>query len=150
MKKLFLVLLFLCIVGVWFSFTNEWDVANQDYTADEWEILELHNFVRGYIWLEELEIDSDLTDLALERCKYVYRTEKLTHWWHFNNLADEYIAEKDVNFVWENLGQFYFNNLSLMMAWIKSPTHLDNILFKEYRYIGIVDYWPYTCVSFST
>lgn len=92
-------------------------------------LLKLHNQYRAYKHVPALCLSSKLLETAHRFCKYMVDTQDFAH--HSKNGDNQIIRANQSGYQWislgENIGVSYNNELSVMMAWINSPSHEMNI-----------------------
>ena len=109
------------------------------------------NLMRKKYDLEELILDEELCEFADIRSK-----ELADKWSHERpNGQQGYSLIDSSKWGGENLAKNYFNAKDVLDGWCNSPTHLDNLLFKEYTKCGISIYqdnygYSYWCIMFSS
>jgi uncharacterized protein YkwD len=106
----------------------------------EWKEIEkaIFNFlndIRAAYNLPLFVPDRELYNEAIERNLWQFEQEKLTH----DNIGEPTynLKAKGFNEVKELLGVSYYNQDTLTEGWMKSESHKDAILNKDYKYIGI-------------
>lgn len=102
-------------------------------------IIELTNRVRAEEGLNTLKINDILNQAAALKANDMIRNgyfahtspQKVTPWHWFQSAGYEY------TFAGENLAMNFSEAEEAMDAWMKSPTHRDNIVSKNYEDIGV-------------
>ncbi len=102
-------------------------------------LVELTNQKRSEQGLAPLNVDSLLTEAARAKAADMFSQDYWAHnsptgrkpWWFFNNVGYDYV------YAGENLARDFMEGDSIVDAWMKSPTHRDNIINENYDDIGI-------------
>lgn len=107
--------------------------------VDANEIVQLHNRERQAIGLNPLSINTLLNKSAQAKadamlasdCWSHYCPEGKSPWDFFDDAGYIYI------YAGENLAQGFYDNESVMQAWMNSPTHKENVIKDDFTEIGI-------------
>jgi len=102
------------------------------------DLLTLHNAERKKAGLGELKINAALTNSAQHKAEAMLAADCWSHycpngespWKFFTDAGYEYI------YAGENLAEGFYNNEDVIVAWMNSPTHRQNMLKPEYTEIG--------------
>jgi uncharacterized protein YkwD len=102
------------------------------------DLLTLHNEERRKANLPPLRINAELMDSAQQKAEAMLELNCWSHycppdvepWTFFTEAGYDYL------YAGENLAEGYFNNEDVMVAWMNSPTHEENIVKPEYEEIG--------------
>lgn len=102
-------------------------------------IIEYTNQVRSYYGISSLKSTKTLNQAAQARANTI---KELKH--------DGWLKYQG-NYDWfgENLGNYWTDDLSFMIALINSPTHFDNIINPNYDEIGVGIKWPFVVVLYG-
>lgn len=115
---------------------NESVPTTSDTTSDI--CIELFNLINTYRvskGLSELLWSDDLANCASVRAK-----ESVTTWSHTRPDGSQwYTVNKSIMFG-ENLARNFDTAQSVLTAWQNSPEHNENLLWKDFKYIGISEY----------
>jgi len=104
----------------------------------EKNIIELTNIERSKNNLNELKINTILTDAAYEKGKYIFETQTFAH--NINGIKfSNWVKDKkyEYSYVGENLAIDFSTSEGAISAWLDSPTHRKNILNERYDEIGV-------------
>lgn len=102
------------------------------------DLLELTNKKRDDAGLNDLKINPELSKAAEEKAKDMFKNNYWAHVspdgkepWDFI-LAQDY----DYSYAGENLAKNFNSSKEVVEAWVKSPSHKENLLSKNYDEIG--------------
>jgi uncharacterized protein YkwD len=103
------------------------------------ELIELTNQQRQQHGLPELKLNPVLVEAATQKAADMIAKNYWAHtapdgrtpWYFFKHVNYKYL------YAGENLARDFIDSQSIISAWMKSPTHRDNILSGRYRDIGI-------------
>ena len=103
------------------------------------DLIELTNQQRQQHDLPQLEINPALIDAAVQKGSHMITKDYWAHtspegktpWSFFNDVDYRYL------YAGENLARDFLDSQSVVDAWMKSPTHKDNILSSRYQDVGI-------------
>ena len=103
------------------------------------ELIDLTNQKREEHGLSELKLNQTLVEAARQKGAdmivkgYWAHTspDGKTPWYFFKNVSYQYL------YAGENLARDFVDSPSVVVAWMNSPTHRDNILSSRYRDVGI-------------
>lgn len=103
------------------------------------KVLYLTNQERQKKGLPELKLNSSLSKSAQSKADHMFTNNYWAHnapdgtnpWYFFKQQNYQYLVAG------ENLAKDFYDTESMVNAWMKSPTHRDNILHQKYEEIGI-------------
>src|SRR3989338_7619435 len=103
------------------------------------EILELVNTERQKSGLTPLTRSGELDKAAVEKASDMFSKNYWAHISPTGTTPWEFITKSGYKYVYagENLAKSFDNSRDVVEAWMKSPTHMANILKPEYSEIGI-------------
>jgi uncharacterized protein YkwD len=89
--------------------------------------------------LSPLTIDSKLTLAAQEKAIHMAQNKYFGHWSPDGSTPWDFMdnAEYDYQYAGENLAMYFFDTEDMVRAWLKSPTHRENIMNKKFEETGI-------------
>jgi|GEM_PF-735775 len=133
-KKTFLrMLFFVCVFG------GGTTMAAEDFHFIERGIIDQVNQEREKNGLNQLEINAKLTEAARLKAQDMINKNYFAHTspsgkdpWGWLNKVDY-----DYRFAGENLAMDFSSAVGVHNAWMKSKTHKENILLKDYTEIGV-------------
>jgi uncharacterized protein YkwD len=102
------------------------------------DLLTLHNEERKKVGLPPLKLNPVLTNSAQQKALAMLESDCWSHycpdgkspWDFFNEAGYKYL------YAGENLAEGYYNNEDVMVAWMNSTTHKENIVKAEYEEVG--------------
>lgn len=103
------------------------------------EIVSFVNKQRETKGLAPLKVNESLIEIAKQKGADMFAKNYWAHnapdgktpWWFFKNVGYNYL------YAGENLARDFGDSVSVVKAWMNSPTHRDNILSSRYDEIGI-------------
>lgn len=105
---------------------------------DPERVISLANQHRAEQGLGSLELNPLLIEAARRKAAEMFLFDCWSHncndkspWWFFKEAGYDYL------YAGENLAKDFADSESVLVAWMNSPTHRDNILNGKYREIGI-------------
>lgn len=110
---------------------------SSEITAEK--VFYLTNLERRKIGLPELRLNSALSQSATLKAQHMFANNYWAHnapdgtspWTFFKQAGYQYLIAG------ENLAKDFYDTETMLGAWMKSPTHRDNILHTKYEEIGI-------------
>lgn len=128
-------------------------VEKNDIPFEISTLLKLVNLERQKYNLDELELDINLSEVALDKA------EEMSEGNYFAHIGPNKITPgqrlDSFNYPWkkmgENLAKSYSSDLSPEQAftlWMNSPKHKENILNSDFNYIGLAFYENYAVQEF--
>lgn len=103
------------------------------------KVFEKTNTERQKLGLSLLHYNSSLSKSATNKAQDMFNNNYWAHTSPQGKLPWDFFKEE--NYVYtvagENLAKDFYDNDSVMKAWMKSPTHRDNIVNTKYKEIGI-------------
>ena len=117
------------------STISETDLCFQIY--NEVNRVRVENGVGQLIWNEDLV-----------NCAEIRAKECNTTWSHSRHNGEPwYTVNPDIMYG-ENLAKGYEDAIEIIQAWINSPTHKENLLYSDFKYIGIAKVNEYFACEF--
>lgn len=103
------------------------------------ELIALTNLERDKLGLAPLEINDSLVKAAALKAGDMIAKNYWAHTSPDGNSPWDWFRQSDYTYVYagENLARDFTDSASVVDAWLKSPTHRDNLLSSRYRDIGI-------------
>lgn len=103
------------------------------------QVLALTNEKRKDQGLDPLTLNPELSNSARQKAAHMFANNYWAHnapdgttpWAFFKNVGYNYL------YAGENLARDFGDSVSVVQAWMDSPTHRDNLLSKRYNEIGI-------------
>ncbi len=125
------------IIGALFFMDGRLASAETPITAND--LVMLTNNEREHAGLYPLTVNSKLTRAAEEKAKDMITEDYFSHTTPMGKPFYFWIREEGYEYksAGENLAISFVNEQDLMDAWMKSVTHRENILDKQYNEIGI-------------
>ncbi len=107
--------------------------------VDQKELIDLTNKERQNYGLETLVEDERLNQAALEKGKNMLAEDYWAHYAPSGKTPWDFIKASGYKFSYagENLARNFYQSNEVVVAWMSSPTHKENILNAHYRNIGI-------------
>lgn len=133
-----LVTISLLLVFWGFSPKNHVVIKNQH------KAVEIINDYRKKNGLKPLEQTEKLNNVSFCRAKYLYDNNLFVH----DGFQKCFSKNKVYGFFGENLARNWKSYDDMVVAWMNSPTHRDNVL-GNYNYIGFYDHNGYSVASFA-
>ena len=102
-------------------------------------ILELTNRERGELGIHHLRLDSQLTQAAQQKAEDMFNRD---YWAHITPTGEppwKFISTTGYTYMYagENLARDFNDSDAVVQAWMKSPSHRENLLNSHYDDIGI-------------
>jgi len=117
------------------------DVGAQDIKSaiTTQNIIDYHNRTRINNSLGELTFNYLLSKSAQSKADAMIKANCWSHYCPNGESPWDFFNQANYNYVFagENLAEGFYNIEDLMNAWMKSPTHRENILKKEYVEVGV-------------
>ena len=103
------------------------------------QVFEKTNTERQKLGLPLLHFNSTLSVSATNKAKDMFANNYWAHTTPAGKLPWDFFKEQKYVYTvaGENLAKDFYDNDSVMKAWMKSPTHRDNIVNPKYKEIGI-------------
>lgn len=103
------------------------------------KIVKLTNLERVKHHLQPLNYNADLSLSATNKAKDMFKENYWAHNSPSGKTPWDFFKEIDYQYsvAGENLAKDFYDNESVIKAWMKSPTHRENILHPKYLEIGI-------------
>ena len=117
--------------------------AYEDCSIDEIiyaqeEVIRLVNDARIKYGLKPLEIDQDLMELAEFKSTDMYENEYFSHISPKYGKIFKYITDNlGYSYTGENIARYGMNPEEVTNGWLASPSHRENILDPNFKYIGV-------------
>ncbi len=104
------------------------------------DLIDLTNQKRQDNGLTQLEINPNLTSAAMQKAADMINKNYWAHTSPEGRTPWTFFKEVDYQYLYagENLARDFLDPQSVINAWMKSPTHRDNILSRRYQDVGIV------------
>lgn len=104
------------------------------------DLIDLTNQKRQDNGLAQLEINPNLTSAAMQKAADMINKDYWAHTSPEGRTPWTFFKEVDYQYLYagENLARDFLDPQSVINAWMKSPTHRDNILSRRYQDVGIV------------
>lgn len=104
------------------------------------DLIDLTNQKRQDNGLTQLEINPNLTSAAMQKAADMINKNYWAHTSPEGRTPWAFFKEVDYQYLYagENLARDFLDPQSVINAWMKSPTHRDNILSRRYQDVGIV------------
>lgn len=104
------------------------------------DLIDLTNQKRQDNGLTQLEINPNLTSAAMQKAADMINKNYWAHTSPEGRTPWAFFKEVDYQYLYagENLARDFLDPQSVINAWMKSPTHRDNILSSRYQDVGIV------------
>jgi len=104
------------------------------------DLIDLTNQKRQDNGLTQLEINPSLTSAAMQKAADMINKNYWAHTSPEGRTPWAFFKEVDYQYLYagENLARDFLDPQSVINAWMKSPTHRDNILSRRYQDVGIV------------
>jgi uncharacterized protein YkwD len=101
-------------------------------------LLEETNNVRGQNGLKSLRLNPALTTAAEEKAKHMFENDYWAHVAQDGTTPWDFILEADYDYSYagENLAKNFNNSDDVVEAWVKSPSHNENLINSNYEEIG--------------
>lgn len=114
-------------------------IKNLVYSDLRLKVLNQINDIRTSTWLQTLQLDDDLNLVAEVFVRYLARTNDFAHETQDGIDFQDRIRTSGYGFAlaWENLAKGYTDIQDLILAWMVSPLHRDNILNPKFKDMGI-------------
>lgn len=114
------------------------DVLGVSYSLSENELLILTNKERQEKNLPSLVIDPKLTDAAQKKALHMFKNDYWAHFAPDGTSPWDFIKGENYNYLYagENLAKGFSNTQDVVQAWMKSPTHRDNMLSDKFNEVG--------------
>lgn len=133
-----IALLFIQILFFPFLKTNYPQVLGVAIDISSEKLLFLTNQKRVEAGLEPLGLDNTLSNAAILKAKDMFSKDYWAHnapdgttpWVFIKNAGYEYV------YAGENLAKGFTSSPSVVEAWMKSPTHKENVLSPNYKDVG--------------
>lgn len=102
------------------------------------ELLEAHNRERVSAGLQPLSLNNKLSSAANSKASVMLETNCWSHYCPAGTSPWEFFVSAGYNyqFAGENLAEGFNDTSAVMVAWLNSPTHRENILNANYREVG--------------
>lgn len=112
---------------------------NESY---EHQVVALVNAERAAAGLSPLEMNKSLWDSARVRAEEITRV-----WGHKRPDGKRFATAIKINYcgAGENIAAGQSKPESVVRSWMASPSHRDNILNPNYKWIGVACYYDYSC-----
>ena len=134
-----LVLSLFIIQIVFFNFKT----ALAEPLISEIAIFKLINQKRTENNIHPLIINNQLAQAAINKAKYLYKNNYFDHESQNGQKTFSYWIKEtnyEYSFVGENLATNFKNNDDIILAWMNSPSHQENLLNENYLETGIAVY----------
>ncbi len=106
-----------------------------EMTDDEEELFNIINEHRTAIGLNELKFDNSAYQTAQEHNVYMIRNQRISHD-NFSARINDLVNNANATAVGENVARDFSSNTGVLDAWLKSPSHKENIE-GDYTHTGI-------------
>ncbi len=108
-------------------------------TDEKLQIIAKVNALRAKNNLPPLMIDEKLNQLTQNYTQYMAKVKKLTHYMDNGDGVEERMNDLGINFIYygENLAKGQINEAAAFQSWVDSPPHLENMLNKNFKKIGV-------------
>lgn len=115
------------------------NIASGQNSIDANEIVNLHNQERRSRGIGELSMNSNLNRAAQAKAEAMLKSDCWSHYCPNGKSPWDFFDDAGYVYVYagENLAQGFYDNESVMLAWMNSPTHKDNVLKSQFNEIGI-------------
>ncbi len=109
-------------------------VLGVSYQISNVELLNLTNYERAQNGLPPLTLDTQLSEAAIKKSQHMFRNDYWAHFAPDGTSPWDFIRGEgyDYSFAGENLAKGFTTSYDAVKAWMRSPTHRDNILFQKY------------------
>ena len=126
---------------------EEWLKAEESM---EQQIFELTNLYRERFNITPLELDEDVSKVALLHSMDMYEHNYFSHTSQNGNGLKERLEEESVYYLsaGENIAAQHTDAPAAMEGWLNSEGHRDALLYEDYNYIGIGVYRLYYTQNF--
>lgn len=113
-------------------------VLGVSYQISNVELLNLTNYERAQNGLPPLTLDIQLSDAAIKKSQHMFQNDYWAHFAPDGTSPWDFIRGEgyDYSFAGENLAKGFTTSYEAVKAWMKSPTHRDNILSDKYSEVG--------------
>jgi len=102
------------------------------------DLLSLHNVERKKVGLPPLKLNAELTNSAQQKALAMLESNCWSHYCPDGKSPWEFFDAAGYMYLYagENLAEGYYNNEDVMVAWMNSPTHKENVIKPEYEEVG--------------
>lgn len=144
-KLLHNVSLFVLIIAVGFTsvfsayiYKTAPQVLGISYQISDVELLNLTNYERVQNGLPPLSLSRQLSSAAQKKGQHMFQNDYWAHFAPDGTTPWEIIKGEGYNYTFagENLAKGFTTSHDAVKAWMKSPTHKENILSENYEEVG--------------
>ena len=141
-KKIIRTIVILFVISTKLFFFNSVNMAIAEPNISERTIFELVNKERIKNNIAPLTFNNKLTQSAINKVKDLVENNYFDHSSEDGKTFSSWIKESgyEYSFIGENLAKDFYNNESIIKAWLKSPGHKENILNRDFTETGIAVY----------
>lgn len=139
-SSLVIVLLFLiCCIGISRLLqTNAPDVLGISYSISESDLLTATNNARAENGLPPLVVNTRLVQAATGKAHHMMANNYWAHFAPDGTTPWSFMKSNDYDYIYagENLAKGFTDSQTIVDAWLKSPSHRENLLSPKYNEIG--------------
>lgn len=123
--------------GVYLNRTHP-QVLGVSYQISDVELLNLTNYERSQNGLPPLSLNDALTNAAKKKSAHMFLHNYWAHFAPDGTSPWDFIRGEgyDYSYAGENLAKGFTTSYDAVQAWMKSPTHRENILSDKYTEVG--------------
>jgi uncharacterized protein YkwD len=133
------IMIFAVLIFVFNSLLGNIGIVQGQSSIDANQILILHNRERESNGLGRFSVNTLLNKSAQAKAQAMLDSNCWSHYCPNGKSPWDFFDAAGYTYIYagENLAQGFFDNESVMQAWMNSPTHRENILKPEFNEVGI-------------